>query len=282
MAQSAPTLKRMIGIWRLGSQMSAGDVCVVGRWAFEALVDHVSGPQSQPNFGDHWAQFWKPVDGYELGNVVPLQIAAGAPQAATPLQLVPAASSPTPVPLTAAAPPASPVPSVPAAPPSREIAPVPASSEIVDDSDLGMPNVAMSLSWLKAMVVKSAQAEYVDAEIAHLEAEIDKIRAHVSGAPARQADPIEAELWRRKCLVLDVDTRGEAEGMILDLTREHLRLLAKRDRGGIWTTQEAARATVLEVIDNELVKLDEAARAMRDTTPPDVRADRHWPRIGGE
>lgn len=291
---------RFRGIWRTGENFSPGDVVARGRFGFEAIADHVAGCQSEPGLGEQWPRFWKPTDGYGGGasgadllpkasersfvgasgaEVLPKasQFAEEHPRSfagASDAQVLPKASqfaqehprdnvSPFPVPV------ARPVASVPAA--------VPSASEIHDDSDAGGINVAHSLSLLRGMFDAAARREDLHELLSllqRLERRIDAI-----GAPALE-DPISAEAWRRKCGLLGVATRRDAEAEMSVMTREYVRLLRKRDKGLHLSPKEAARFAVLDVLDQALADIEAREIDLRSIEPADITDDKHWPSLG--
>lgn len=255
----AQQVKNFRGVWRAGVNYDAGDIVARGRWSYEAIGgSHVAGGQSEPAFGAHWAMFWRPLDGVAEGGPAAVSIAP-APSLVSVPALV--ASNVTPL----------------APPPVSRAEPV-SSSEIPDDSDVGGVNVSHSLSMLKGMLSAAARREEIG-QLLEILRRLER-RIDAAGAPAIE-DPVTSEAWRRKCDLLAVATRSEAEAEMGRMTREYVRLLRKRDRGQTLTSGEAARFAVLDILDAGLAAIEEREAALRDCAPQDVTADRHWPVIGG-
>jgi hypothetical protein len=260
---------RIRGTWSRGTQYLRGDVVAQGPRAYSAIVEHVSGDQSQPVFGARCAEFWGSAD-------TTLSPAPVQPVSHQVIQF--------PMALNAQSAPAS----APAASPRMPVGAAPslpsAASDVPDDSDVAMPNVAMALSWLKAMVGQCVRRDWVEEELQRIDEIISRLvhRLEDLGAPNTlvASKPVEVEAWRRKAAVLSATDRTQAEAMRNAMLWEWVRLLRKRDRGETWTAQEATRAAVLDVLDRECEAIDQAASALEFDTPADVAADKHWPRMG--
>lgn len=260
------------GIWRAGAYFHAGDISVVGPFSFEALIDHVAGTQSEPNRGGSWAQFWKPSDGVVSGvapqpqTVVPFPVQVAAPVAPLPVAFEPPPFNP-PVPLGPA-----PLPTV----PRGELV----ASEIQDDGQEGVVNVAVALDALRQGLRQAARQMDVQTALGALAERLVRLERLLDARDEATLDPVIAEAWRRKCDVLQVATIAEAGDVIMGQLQETVRLLRKRDKGGTFTELEAARIAVLDVIDAHLNEIDKRAAVLMLETPPDVTAERHWPQLG--
>lgn len=277
-------IKRFKGAWASGFDFEAGDIVALGRWSYEALKDHVSGPQSQPAHGVHWPQFWDPVDGfgqaprapeptplpapavYALPAMAPgvnvIQLPVPADRAATPGMGTPATG-----PVAGQVPPV-PAPLAPASP-----AVVPKASEIEDDSDAGGLNVAHSLSLLRGAVAAREQDQ------AGLQQRLVDLAERL-GTEREPADPIERELARRKLPVLGVETLAEVNMAEQRVLRRQVGLLRKRDLGRDYTAADAAAATICDEIFGAIARLEEAADALAHSGATDIEDDRHWPQLG--
>lgn len=259
---------RIRGTWARGMHYVPGDVVVQGPATYQALVDHVSGDTTQPVFGPQAGEFWGVLDA-SLGRQAQPQAPHTPPAAGSS---IPAAQV-VPFPVV-----------MPAGQPALP-ADVPSAEHIADTSNIGLPNVAMSLSWLKEMVGHAARREWVADELERLQQLIERLAHRLEGlgppAALPHDDPLETEKWRRIARVLDARNQPEAEAIRSAMGWEMLRLLRKRDRGEIWTAQEAARAAVLDVLDREVEAIEAAAKALSLETPDDLAGDKHWPRIGG-
>lgn len=278
MTAAAQQILRFRGTWSQGTGYEAGDVCVTGRWSWECICSHVSGQQSQPGHGEHWARNWQPIEGF--GSVAApalTPIAAAAPRSAAVIHLAPPASRDH---LPAVAAPASP----PATAGGEDAllgatAPVPvripSTSEIPDDSEIGMPNLAMALSWVKAMLGQMARREDLEADFRELEAQLRALAARLGSSPP--LDPVRAEAARRKALVLGVSTAGEVDDAERRMVRKMLQLLRKRETGADYTAQDAAMAAILDELVKALGEIDDAADALAENGLPNVAEDANWP-----
>lgn len=284
-AQPATTL-RFRGTWGPGRYYLAGDVVARGPHSFQAVSPHVAGGQSEPGLGGAWPNYWTPTDG--TGGFVspdggpatdPAQVAT-LPSLPVPLGHLGDASARQAAPHLSGA-------SMPQAAPRPDAsahenlpAVLPNASEIPDDSDVSMPNVAMALSWLKQMIAHTARKKDVEDELERIHGLLTRLVERVeAGVPALEAENlVQREAWRRKLRVLNAATRGEGERMISAMTREYVRLLRKRDRGETLTAHEATRAAVLDRLDRLLMQIDDRAAELENAEPEDVTLDRHWPR----
>lgn len=278
MADAARTL-RFRGTHAFGISYAEGDIVVRGRWAFDCTADHVSGSQSEPNFGEHWGKFWRPTDGFVIpgaGNVLAFP-PAPAPSPSQPQQ------HPARQPSAPDAAPSAPALRQPYTLDNLPPALIPRAQDIALEGEGMLPNVSMELDWLRKMVSQTVRREWVDGELAKLKALIARLveRIGEGAAPALPESEIAAECWRRKAAVLGAPDRATAEAMVHAMTREQVRLLRKRDRGEVWSAEDAARDAVLDTIDRHLVELDRAAARLEELCPPDAVSARHWPQIGG-
>ncbi|MGL4397644.1 MAG: hypothetical protein ACRCS9_13975 [Hyphomicrobium sp.] len=269
MTQAQPhTTGRYRHTWRAGEQYLPGDRCVVGAGTFESLQNQVSGPRSQPGVGEHWTMFWAPVEGYLVHgpNVTPFP--------AAPVQAQITQQSPQPQGLLAAGPYVAVPPVI--ADQLRRIAGIPpeADEPVLPPSDT---ETALAIDSL------SIRMERAEAEAAKMRDLVAGLAKHLGQAniPAVLLDnPIRTEAWRRKAAVLNASDRAEAEELFKQMLAQGYKLLRKRDRGDTWTSQEAARAAVLDTLHDQLERIDDAAASLEHFTPDDITADRHWPRLG--
>ncbi len=298
MTQAAQQIYRFRGAWASGAAYDENDISITGRWSWRALCPHVAGQQSQPAHGEHWTRFWAPIDGFGAMIVSQaLQLPPAPPLVSPVVVQFPAAFAAHPVPAPVSG-------SLAAAPllatqdpPLQQSAPGPISgpisgpvpnlpalvaSGIPNDSDIPFDNVAMCLSWLKAMVDKTASRDWVDDQVDAverlLESAVRRIESALIAAPLDT--PVRAEVWRRKGLVLGLSSRVDVFSQEQKMLRQTVRLLRKRDRGEGLTAQEAAMATILDELDQAMEAIDMAAEAIEHDPPDDVTADAHWPRLG--
>jgi hypothetical protein len=284
-------MKTFRGTWRVGVYYHAGDIAARGPWSFEATVDHLAGTQSEPNSGADWASYWKPTDGVALAGstpiapqqqvtVIPFPIPYGAHPSPVPVgpsvSPAPVMTAPQPAPLSVPplAPPAQ-LPAVIPPPAPRSLA----ASEIVDDSQDGNLNVAFALDALRKQIQHSVRQDDLPALLEQIIARLEGREPNVLPAPD-DVDPVTAEAWRRKCEILQAPTIAAADKQINGMTREMVRLLRKRDKGGAFTPLEASRIAILDMLDQHLADIDARAADLSLTTPPDITADRHWPQFG--
>lgn len=271
----AQGIQRFRGAHRPGNGYAEGDVVAAGRWSYVCLQDHVAGERSMPGIGDDWANYWAQTAGVMLGGKsvspgAPAASAAAAPQSHTTLELVTRTPRPAPVPRHARA-------AMPAALPADE---PPAASQIMDDSDEALPNVAMSLDALRQAIRQSARQEWVESELGKLRDLLERTLARIGAGvgPALTDDPVQAEAWRRKGKLLGATCRAEAQAMETAALRQCVQLLRKRDRGGSFTAAEALRAAHLDSILSGLADIDAVAEDLRLRPPKDPADDLHWRR----
>lgn len=270
------------GLWRIGVYYHVGDVVARGPRSFEATVDHVAGTQSEPASGADWGRYWKPSEG-----VAYLREPPPVAQPAQPLSVIPFPLAAPPLPVAhhapgaaiaqPAPPPKLPIPIGPD--PSR----MPAASEIADDSESGGLNVAFALDAIRQRLDRAVRQDDLQAALLSIAARLDRLEARQPDAELSDNafDAVTAEAWRRKCEVLQVPTIAAARAQIDGMTREMLRMLRKRDKGGAFTPLEASRIAILDQYDQYLEEIDARADVLAIETPPDITNDRHWPKLGG-
>lgn len=156
----------------------------------------------------------------------------------------------------------------------------PAASQIIDDSEEALPNVAMSLDALRQAVRHSARQDWVETELAKIRDLLERTLANIKAGvgPALDDDPLQAEAWRRKAQLLGATCRAEAQAMETAALRQCVQLLRKRDRGGSFTAAEAMKAAHLDNILTGLAAIDEAAEELRLRPAADPTDDLHWRR----
>lgn len=262
------------GIWRVGMYYHAGDIVARGPWSHECLGDHLAGAQSEPGSGAECARYWRPSDGVAVSKPQREAPRADAVQPVTVVQFpasqgfalerpaerqLPAVAAPVGVPAT-----------------------MPVASEIADDSQGGALNVAFALDTLRQQLAHAVRREDLAAALSAIAQRLDRLEARAGEAsPAHDlTDPVTAEAWRRKCELLQAPTIAAARAQIEGMTRDMVRLLRKRDKGGAFTPLEASRVAILDVLDQHISDIDARAAELMLATPPDITADRHWPQLG--
>lgn len=267
------------GQWRAGVYYHAGDVAARGPWSYEVLpgASHIAGTQSEPGSGSEWARYWRQSEGV----VVPSQ-----QQRTEPAQALTVVQFPTPpaaAPVVVQTPPVMPAPLPGAASSSGapQHAQAPAASEIMDDSSEGAMSVAFALDAIRQRLTGLVRREDLAAALQKLSQRLDRLEQGTQLVDAPEPiDPVLTEAWRRKCELLQAPTIAAARAQIDGMTRDMLRLLRKRDKGGAFTPLEASRIAILDVLDQHLADIDARAAELALTTPPDITADRHWPTLG--
>lgn len=272
------------GTWRIGVYFHAGDISVRGPWTYEAIADHVAGTQSEPGAGADWARYWKGSDGV---------VVARAVATSDPLPTAPAVPNVTVVPFPVMTSPPAPLVDQAPVPVQREVhslpvpatapslpATVPAASEILDDSQEGALSVAFALDAIRQKLAHAVRRDDLAQALSAFAERLALLEAKAPEPALEHADPIVAEAWRRKCELLQVPTIAAARAQIDGMTRDMLRLLRKRDKGGAFTPLEASRVAILDVLDQHLADIDARAAELALETPPDITADRHWPTLG--
>lgn len=277
MTQTAAIIHRFRGTWVSGQAYDARDIAVTGRWSFEATMDHVAGQQSQPGHGAHWTRYWRPIEGFGV---------VEAPARGQPLPAPPATATilhlPAPVPLgtgVAVEPDEAGAPVRPAADGALP-AHIPSASEIPDDSDIGLPNLGMALSWIKAMLKDSVRRAELADDLRHLEEQMKALADRIGAVLQPCLSPVQAEALTRKARVYGVETDAEVTAAEMKMMRAQIRLLRKRDTGEAYTAQDAAMATILDSMSRAIGDIDEAAEALEHSGAADVASDQHWPQIG--
>lgn len=279
------TIHRFRGTWVSGQAYETRDIAVTGRWSFEAIMDHVGGQQSQPGHGAHWTRYWRPIEGF--GGYLPAPSVAqqgqpargyGGPEIVTPptaqILHLPAPSGVSldagvPAPDDVAEPAAPQLPMLPAA-----------ASQIPDDSDIKMPNVAMALSWVKAMLAQTVRREDLVEDLTHLEAQLRELAARIGDTLRPILTPAQIEALARKARVYGVESVADVTAAEMKMMRAQIRLLRKRDAGEPYTAHDAAMATILDSMSRAIAAIDEAADALEQTGASDVEHDKHWPILG--
>lgn len=253
-------VKSFRGLWRAGVHYHAGDIVARGRSSVECVSHHVAGTQSEPLSGADWARYWTPVQDF-VSAAPGIALLPVAPPANLPAVVSPA-------PVAAAVPPA----------PVR-------ASEIEDDSEGGIVNVAVALDAIRRrLAVSAGSQEQLAAALVSLERRLASLEhGSLAAHPASDdaLDAVTAEAWRRKCDVLQAPSIAAARAQIDGMTREMVRLLRKRDKGGHFSPLEASRIAILDALDQHLADIDARAEVLALETPRDITADRHWPQIWG-
>lgn len=265
--QPAEQHYRFRGVHRPGYDYAERDVVASGRAMYACVKGHVAGDRSAPGFGTDWGQYWVATDGITLsvaGGAAPAT-AIAEPQSSGSVLTVPRTPLATSVPRSVA--------SLPAAPPEP-----PGASTIVDDSSDGALSVAFSLDALRQAVRLSARREWVESELSRLRELLERTLARIEAGlgPALTDDPVQAEAWRRKGLLLGATSRAEAQAMEMTALREIVQLLRKRDRGGSFTAAEAIKAAHLDNILSGLALIDGCAETLRLAPASDPTDDLHW------
>ncbi len=267
MTAAAQEILEFRGAWASGMSFRENDITVTGRWSWRCILDHVAGTQSQPGHGAHWTRFWLPIDGF--GRIagpfhpkVSPSLVSGDGVVQLPVVSVPPAASPPAV----TALPAEPL----------------AASRIADDSDNPQPNLAMTLSWIKAVLAQTARREDIEADLRQLEGQLRDLADRLVNLRVPSLTPIRAEVMRRKARVLCVAGPAEVAAAELRMMREQIRLLRLRDKGSAFTARDAALFQVLDSVTDALAAIEAAAEALEatGTTLLDVTEDVHWPPLG--
>lgn len=259
------------GQWRAGVYYHAGDVAARGPWSYEVLpgASHIAGTQSEPGSGSEWARYWRQSEGVVV-TPPPARAEPAQPPTVLNFPALPGASEARQLLAPAVSP-----------PPSNVPARVPSASEIVDDSQDGAMSVAFALDAIRQRLTHAVRREDLASALTAIAQRLDRLEqgGHALEAP-EPIDPVLAEAWRRKCELLQAPTIAAARAQIDGMTRDMLRLLRKRDRGGAFTPLEASRIAILDVLDQHLADIDARAAELANATPPDITADRHWPKLG--
>ena len=106
------------------------------------------------------------------------------------------------------------------------------------------------------------------------------IALYVPSAPA--AEEVRAEARRRIMALMNARDERHLQSLILDVTREAVRLQNKKlkyieDRSNPgWTAREAARAAELEKLDRAIEALRTRSAEMEENPPVDYADDRYW------
>jgi hypothetical protein len=257
-------LTRFRATWASGESYAPGDVVARGRKSYQCARNHIAGAQSEPMHGEDWTSFWDvypddaslrsgsaPASSIALISAPPpAAIAAPDPRPADVNRL---SSNHTPPVMDGGQ-------MLPAVQAHFPVGDPPCASEIIDDSEEGALSGAWSLDAIRQELRALAQRmKFVG----------------VAGSPDA-ADPLVAELWRRKCALLGARDVAECQAMMFAAMFEWFRLLRKLQRGERWTAEEVARNGSLESLDLRMAELDERYRLMADDPPLDLEHDRHW------
>jgi hypothetical protein len=107
-------------------------------------------------------------------------------------------------------------------------------------------------------------------------ANLDEVaRFYGAPSPVANANDVRAECARRMRALVGARDAAHLDVIISNGAREAIRLLRIRaDRA--WTSEEAARAATLEVVEGAIEALRAASNRLETAPPEDFRHDRHW------
>jgi len=248
--RDSPVL-RIRGSWRIGADFARGDIVARGSRNFEARCQHIAGTESEPQLGARWSDYWDVWDSSSVFSAPPAALPAPMGQIITLPAHVPAVDIPYPEP------------------------PAPQSTDL----DLA---TRLEIDSLRSQMRNFARTDWVNGQLQRIEQLLRGLAERVrAGKEAVFDSPVRAEMWRRIGLVVSSADRAEAELIVTRMMRERIRLLAKRDRGQLWSTEEATRASVLEFIDTQIARLEERAELLEAHAIEDPTDDKHWPKFGG-
>jgi hypothetical protein len=253
------TVLRIRGSWAPGADYRSGDIVARGRLSFMARQQHIAGADSEPQIGIRWNELWEVWDGAAVLSgppVAPPQLHVQMQQPAAQVIRLPAL-----------------------APPHVEYDPPVPVDQPSTALDLA---TQLEIDSIRQQLKGLARADWVSSQLSRLEALLRGIAERVrAGREAVFDTPVRAEMWRRISTVLSAKDRAEAEQILNQIMRERIRLLAKRDKGLSWTPEEASRASVLELLDNQVARLEERAGLLEAHAIEDPEHERHWPTFKG-